>query len=112
MEGPLVAFALAALAGLLLSALSWWFARKAGLQPAQSSLISTLKDTTDAMADQLVLIRASLAAEIAQREALQHKVGLLEDAIVDLATENAKLRRRLGLPPPDPVIISPKAPAA
>jgi hypothetical protein len=109
MEGPLIAFILATFGGLMLSVLSWWFARKAGLAPAQGQLINTLKDNADAMADQLVLIRASLAAEIAHREALQGKVDLLESAIVDLATENALLRRQLGMPPPDPVIISPKA---
>jgi hypothetical protein len=110
MEGPLIAFVLATFGGLMLSVLSWWFARKAGLAPAQSQLITTLKDNADAMADQLVLIRESLATEIAHREALQRKVGLLESAIVDLATENAELRRKLGMPPPEPVIISPKEP--
>jgi chromosome segregation ATPase len=93
-----VSFLLAALVGFLLAGLTWLAARKSGLQPAQAALISTLQDNADALGEQVKILREQLAAEVEQRQALERKVARLREAVVDLASENAELRGRLGMP--------------
>jgi cell shape-determining protein MreC len=97
-EGTLISFVLAAMAGLILSVLTWYFARKSGLQPAQSQLVSTLKDTVDAQEDKITYLEESLATERKAREQLASKVQSLQSAIADLASENTELRKKLGMP--------------
>jgi hypothetical protein len=99
LEGPYISFILAALVGLFLAAGTFWFARKTGLQPAQTALIQTLQDNAAALSDQIKIVRQQLDSEIEKRASLERRVTILQQAVVDLAEENAELRRKLGLKP-------------
>lgn len=91
-------FVLATGMGLFIAFLTWWAARKSGLNPAQETLIDTLQDNAAALNEQVRLLRESLATEQRLRLDLDAKVRHLENVVVDLASENADLRRQLGLP--------------
>ena len=98
----MVAFVLAAIAGLVLAGLAWLLATKSGLQPAQAALIATLKDNADAMEDQIKLLRAELAVQKERRMDLEAKVARLEAVVLELVQENAELRKKGGAPPGPP----------
>jgi regulator of replication initiation timing len=85
--------------GAFIAALTFWFARRSGLQPVQAELIDNLQDNAKALSDQVNLLREQLKNEIEQRQHLERKVTILQQAIVDLAAENSTLRKRLGMPP-------------
>ena len=98
MENAILSFILAGGAGLFLAALTFWFARKSGLQPAQAALIDTLKDNADAMEDKIGLMKAEIATQRDRRILLEKKVARMEGVILSLADENADLRKKLGMP--------------
>ena len=95
---PYLSFFIAGLVGLFLAGLTFWFARKSGLQPAQAALIDTLKDNVDAQEDQIRLLKGDLAVERTARQGLEEKVQRLQAVVVELVTENAELRKKAGLP--------------
>ena len=96
--GPFWGFLAATIVGLGLAVTSWAFARKAGLGSVQTSLITTLQDTSDALAQQVALLKAEVDRERTLRTQLEEQVSRLKAAVADLAYENAELRRRVGLP--------------
>jgi cell division protein FtsB len=98
---PYLSFFVAAIVGLGLAGLTWWFARKSGLQPAQAALIDTLKDNVDALEDRAKLLEDDLRVERAARQALDQELKRLKAVVIELVTENAELRRRAGLPDKD-----------
>ena len=98
MENAALSFVLAAVAGLFLAACSFWLARKSGLQPAQATLIETLKDNAEAMEDQIALLKTELATQKDRRIQLEKKVSRMEAIILELAQENSDLRKKVGMP--------------
>ena len=97
MEAAVTGFVLAAASGLVLAAATFWLARKSGLQPAQAALINTLKDNADAMEDKIARLTDELAAQRDRRILLEKKVSRMEGVILGMATENAELRKKLGM---------------
>jgi cell division protein FtsB len=95
---PYFSFLIAGLVGLFLAGLTWWFARKSGLQPAQAALIDTLKDNVDALEDRAKLLEDQLNIERARTTELDQELKKLKAVVVDLVTENAELRRKAGMP--------------
>ena len=99
MDNALTSFVLAAIAGLVLAGGAFWLATKSGLQPAQAALIATLKDNADAMDDKVTLLETELATQKDRRMQLERKVARLEAIVLDLASENSELRKKLGMAP-------------
>jgi uncharacterized membrane protein affecting hemolysin expression len=97
MEAAVTGFVLAAASGLVLAAATFWLARKSGLQPAQAALINTLKDNANAMEDKISRLTAELAEQKDRRILLEKKVARMEGVILGMATENAELRKKLGM---------------
>lgn len=103
LTSPIVSFLLAALMGLAMAALTFYFARKSGLVPAQERLISTLEANTKALTHQILLLREQLDEERSKRSELAEKheqlvarTDALEGQLADLLVENSELRRKLG----------------
>ena len=92
---PFGAWLGAIVVGVTLSALTWALARRAGLAPMEARLVETLKDNAEALEDRVNHLEGALARERADRIGLESEVKRLRDALADLATENADLRRRL-----------------
>ena len=99
----MASFVLAAIAGLVLAGAAFWLATKSGLQPAQAALIETLKDNADAMDDKVKLLETELATQKDRRMQLERKVAKLEAIVLELVSENSTLRKKLGMPPRQPV---------
>lgn len=97
--GPFIAFIFATTVGLGLSIATFFVARKAGLAPYQAQLIDTLQDNASALAERVQHLETEISRERADRIALQQEVTRLRDALADLATENAELRKKLGMAP-------------
>ena len=91
-------FLVATMVGMLIAFLTWYAARKSGLQPVQAELIDTLQDNAVALTDKVKLVEEALDRERLTRQALERKVDRLEAVVLDLAAENADLRRKLGMP--------------
>lgn len=85
--------------GLALTIGSYLFARKAGLMPVQDQLVDTLKDNAAALADRVGLLKDELDAAEREVDALRNDIQRLRSALVDLAAENAELRRKFNLTP-------------
>ena len=96
--GGFEAFFIAAISGVFLAALTWFFARRSGLQPAQAALIDTLQENAAALQVQVARLKDDLAHEKSRREALEGKVDRLEGLVVELTDENSALRSKLGMP--------------
>lgn len=94
---PFAAFLLATAVGLGLSVATFFVARRAGLAPIQAQLIDTLQDNATALTSRVGQLESELARERLLRQQLEDKVADLRGTVTDLATENAQLRRRLGL---------------
>ena len=90
---PFGAWLGAIVVGVTLSALTWAVARRAGLAPMESRLIETLKGNAEALEDRVAHLEGALARERDQRVGLEAEVQRLRDALADLASENAALRR-------------------
>jgi cell division protein FtsB len=99
MDGPAGAFLLSTLAGLFLAGATFVFARKTGLQPAQTALVETLKENADALKDQVDLLKSEVIVQRDRRVALEAKVARLEAVVVELVDENSTLRQKAGLGP-------------
>jgi hypothetical protein len=98
MDNAVVAFVLAAIAGLVLAAGAFWLATKSGLQPAQAALIETLKGNGDALEDKVKILETELAMQKDRRIRLERKVARLERVVIGLASQNNDLRQKLGMP--------------
>ena len=92
---PFGAWLGAIVVGVTLSALTWALARRAGLAPMEARLVETLKDNAEALEDRVNHLEGALAREQTERRGLELEVRRLRDALADLATENAELRRSL-----------------
>lgn len=95
--GPYLAFISATLIGLGLTGLTFLVARKAGLAPIQAQLIDTLQDNAQALTERVTQLETEVHRERTDRLALQAEVIRLREALADLATENAELRKKLGM---------------
>jgi hypothetical protein len=91
-------FLTATIIGLLIALFTWYAARKSGLAPVQATLIDTLQDNAVALNNKVKLLEEVISTEQATRQALERKVNRLEGIVIDLADENADLRRKLGMP--------------
>ena len=94
----MIAFVLAAVAGLLLAGLAFWLATKSGLQPAQAALIQTLKDNAEAMEAKVARLETEISTQKDRRILLEQKVARLEKVVIGLSVQNNILREKLGLP--------------
>ena len=103
MEAAGLNFLLATGAGLCLAGLTFWFARKSGLQPAQAALIDTLKENADALKDQVERLKEEIRVQRDRRISLERKVARLEKVVIELASQNADLRAKLGMPATGPI---------
>lgn len=81
--------------GFGLSVVTLFVARRSGLAPVQASLIDTLQDNAAALTQRVSQLEAEVHRERTDREGLEVEVRRLRDALADLASENAELRRRL-----------------
>jgi hypothetical protein len=91
-------FLTATIIGLLIALFTWYAARKSGLAPVQAELIDTLQDNAVALNNKVKLLEQEVHSERETRQALERKVDRLEGIVIDLADENADLRRKLGMP--------------
>ncbi len=98
MEGPIVGFLLSTTVGLGLTIVTFIVARKSGLAPVQERLVDTLQENAAALTSQVGLLKEQIEQETTRRQALEREVARLRAAVADLATENAELRRKVGLP--------------
>ena len=96
--GPFFAFLAATAVGLAMSVAAFFFARKSGLATIQANLVSTLKENADALSDRVDILEAKVVELTTQKSVLESTVKRLRDAVTDLASENAELRRKLHLP--------------
>lgn len=94
---PFMPFLLAAIIGLGLSVATLLVARKAGLAPYQAQLIDTLQDNAAALTTRVSQLEAEIDKERSDRMALQLEVSRLREVLADLVTENADLRKKLGM---------------
>ena len=92
---PFASLLAATTIGFGLSVVTLFVARRAGLAPVQASLIDTLQDNAAALTQRVSQLEAEVHRERTDRTALEVEVRRLRDALVDLAAENAELRRRL-----------------
>ena len=95
---PVLAFLVATSVGLVLSAATFFFARKGGMATYQTRLIETLTKNADALSERVELLeREVLALQRVKRE-LENEVDRLKTAVTDLAKENSTLKygRRAG----------------
>ena len=84
--------------GLGMTALTYLLARKSGILPVQISLIKTLQDNGEAMAQKLTLLTEELGVQKDLRMKLEKRVGRLQAVLIEVIEENSDLRKRLGLP--------------
>lgn len=103
---PFAGFLAATAIGLAMSIAAFYFARKAGIATIQATLISTLKDSVDALTDKVGLLEAEVSTLKSEKIVLLETVQRLRNAVSDLAGENADLRRKFHLP--DSLIDVPK----
>ncbi len=98
MEGPIVGFLLATTVGLGLTIATVLVARKSGLAPVQERLVDNLQDNVKALEDKVALLEEKLADETRRRILVEQQIVRMRNGMADLASENAELRRKLGLP--------------
>jgi chromosome segregation ATPase len=91
-------FLTATIIGLSIALFTWYAARKSGLAPVQAELIDTLQDNAMALNNKVKMLEQEVHSERETRQALERKVDRLEGIVIDLADENADLRRKLGMP--------------
>jgi len=92
------AFLSATAIGLVIAAMTWYAARKSGLQPVQAELIENLQDNAAALNVRVERLKEDLEAERQRRISLSSRVEQLENLVVELVAENTDLRKRLDLP--------------
>ena len=97
-ESQVAAFLIATTAGLTLSVVSFFVARRSGLSPVQGTLVSTLQDTTEALKLRVEQLETEVSGLRKERESLAETVKKLREAVSDLAAENVELRRQLKMP--------------
>ncbi len=102
MEGPIVGFLLATTVGLGLTIATFLVARKSGLAPVQERLVDNLQDNVKALEDKVALLEEKLADETRRRILVEQQIVRMRNGMADLASENAELRRKLGMPKADP----------
>lgn len=92
---PFLGFFVATIIGLVLSLSTFFFVKKSGLTDYQAKLIQTLQDNASALSSRVDLLEAEVTELRKIRDSLQTEVLKLHDAIADLASENADLRKQV-----------------
>ncbi len=95
---PFGAFLAATAVGLGLTGLTFVISRKAGLAPVQAALIDNLQDNVKALEDKVGLLEEKLSDETRRRILVEQQIVRMRNGMADLASENAELRRKLGMP--------------